>query len=81
MTYKAGLKVFTVSQLGDLPFFAFIFGALATFQTSDLTEFLPAVSAQALEYVSIASSHTALLHVNTALALCLSSAIFLKAAQ
>lgn len=39
-TYKAGLKVFFISQLGDAPFLGFIFSALGWAGTSDMAAIL-----------------------------------------
>jgi NADH-quinone oxidoreductase subunit L len=82
VTYKAGLKVFFISQLGDLPFFLFIFSLLGLFQTSEITELLPLLPGAAFDYVPLwPGSSTALLHLSTLLACCLTSAVLLKAAQ
>ncbi len=77
-SYKAGLKVFTVSQLGDMPFFIFLFCLLARTHTSALTEILPLLPLLAFEYVLVGSCGVQLL---TILGLCLQVAVFLKAAQ
>jgi NADH:ubiquinone oxidoreductase subunit 5 (subunit L)/multisubunit Na+/H+ antiporter MnhA subunit len=77
-SYKAGLKVFTVSQVGDMPFFLFLFCLLARSHTSSLAEILPTLPLLAFEYVLVAGLGIQLL---TLLGLCLQVAIFLKAAQ
>lgn len=78
-TYKAGMKVFFISQLGDLPFFAFIFLASNRFLTTDLSEILAQATLLSFEYVAF--SQTVHLHLATLLALLLSSAVLLKSAQ
>jgi NADH-quinone oxidoreductase subunit L len=77
-SYKAGLKVFFVSQVGDLPFFLFVFFMLARVQTSDIAELLSLAACLSFEYVMVGS---ATVHLNTLLSLLLQVAIFLKAAQ
>ncbi len=77
-SYKAGLKVFTVSQFGDLPFFIFLFCLLARAHTSALAEILPTLPLLAFEYIVVAGMG---IHLLTLLGLCLQVAIFLKAAQ
>jgi len=77
-TYKAGLKVFTISQVGDLPLLFFIFACFARFETTSLLEILPMLPLAALEYVYIGQTLVSLLYL---LALLLSAAVFLKAAQ
>lgn len=77
-TYKAGLKVFTISQIGDLPLFGFLFLTLSRFETSSLVEVLGLLPLAVYEYVMLAGMLVSLL---TCLALLLSQAVFLKAAQ
>jgi len=77
-SYKAGLKVFTVSQLGDLPFFLFLFCLLARLHTSALAEILPLLPLLTFEYVFLGGLCIQLL---TILGVCLQLAVFLKAAQ
>lgn len=52
-SYKAGLKVFTVSQFGDLPFFLFIFLALARAGSADVASILGVLPHTAFEYVVV----------------------------
>lgn len=76
------MKVFTVSQFGDLPFFLFIFILLARVGSSDLAEVLGLIPILAFEYVPLSLvGGTILLHLNSLLALFLQVAVFLKAAQ
>jgi len=72
------LKVFTVSQFGDLPFFIFLFCLLARTHTSSLTEVLPVLPLLSFEYVLVLGFAA---HLLTFLGLCLQVAVFLKAAQ
>ena len=81
MTYKAGLKVFVISQVGDLPFFIFILGVASFFQTSEIIELVALFPLQACEYAALSYNFFLYIHVNTCLALLLTSAILLKAAQ
>lgn len=70
--------MFTISQLGDLPFFYFYFLVLAHFGTTDLAQVLSLLPVSTFDYVLCGNT---LLHFNTILGLCLLSAILLKAAQ
>lgn len=78
-TYKAGMKVFFISQVGDLPFFAFIFLFSHRYLTTDLSEILAQVPLASFEYLCLPL--TAAAHFLTLGGLLLSSAILLKAAQ
>lgn len=77
-TYKAGLKVFTISQFGDLPLLLFIFITLSRFQTTNLFEILTVTPLFSFEFVYFSG-----LYVNVVALLCvlLSFTVFLKAAQ
>lgn len=77
-TLKAGLKVFTYSQVGDLPFFLACFLLLARAGTSDLSEILPMFPLWNFDYVACGG---VLLHFNTVFLSLLLFALFLKAAQ
>jgi len=77
-SYKAGLKVFTVSQFGDLPFFLFIFLIIARFHTTATAELLTVLPVAVFEYVLVGPISY---HYISILGLCLQVAIFLKAAQ
>jgi NADH:ubiquinone oxidoreductase subunit 5 (subunit L)/multisubunit Na+/H+ antiporter MnhA subunit len=77
-TFKAGLKVFTVSQLGDLPLFGFLVLALAQHCSSDIGELLTLAPLLAFDYLAWGGM---LVHLPTALGGLLSAAVFLKAAQ
>jgi len=77
-SFKASLKVFVISQLGDLPLFAFCFILLARVSTSDLLEILASFPGLAFDYFICGP---VLLHFNSVLALLLQTALFLKAAQ
>ena len=70
--------MFTVSQIGDLPLFLFIFILLARTGTTELAEILPALTLISFEYILIGPL---CLHLNAVLGLCLQVAVFLKAAQ
>jgi NADH:ubiquinone oxidoreductase subunit 5 (subunit L)/multisubunit Na+/H+ antiporter MnhA subunit len=50
-SYKAGLKVFSVSQLGDLPFFLFFFAVFARTGTTNVAELLATLPLLAFEYL------------------------------
>lgn len=77
-TYKAGLKVFSFSQVGDLPLFVFIFLVISHFGSTDLSEILSQLPLALFEYLFLGSF---LLSLNESLAFFLSFAVFLKAAQ
>lgn len=79
-TYKAGIKVFFVSQLGDIPLFIFAFLILNRFGTTDLAEILSQLFLVAFEYV-LFSNMQILVSFPTLAAFCLSFAVLLKAAQ
>lgn len=51
VSFKAGLKVFTVSQFGDLPFFCFLFILVARTGSSDLGEILSLIPLLNFDYV------------------------------
>lgn len=75
---KAGLKVFCISQVGDLFFFGYLFLMTQHLMTTNGLEIEALIPALAFEYIAIGPL---LVHVTTALGLCLSSAVFLKSAQ
>jgi NADH-quinone oxidoreductase subunit L len=77
-TVKAGLKVFCVSQVGDLFFFGYLFAATQYLMTTNGLELEALTPALAFEYVVWGP---ALVHLTTALAAGLTSAVFLKSAQ
>lgn len=77
-TYKAGLKVFTISQLGDFFFLIFIFFITNRYSTTNLLELLPLFNLSTAEFVSLFGINV---HYLTIMCLLLSSAVFLKAAQ
>jgi len=81
-SFKAGLKVFTVSQVGDLPLFLFTFMVLARFGSSDCNEILgliPLVAYEHIEVTVLGISYST--HSTVVLALLLQVAVCLKAAQ
>lgn len=81
-SYKAGLKVFVVSQFGDMPFFLFLFCLLGRVGTADIGEILALLPLLAFEFVPISlGSNVLMLHLVTLLGFLLQTAIFLKAAQ
>lgn len=74
--------MFTVSQLGDLPLFVFVFLLLARVGSSDLAEVLSTLPQLAFEYlVWTPGGFTCAVHLLTLLGLALQVAVFLKAAQ
>lgn len=77
-TYKAGLKVFTVSQVGDFFFLMFIFFTIGRYGTSSLVELLPLFALSCTEFILVWKFYVSFL---TVLGLLLSSAVLLKAAQ
>lgn len=79
-TYKAGIKVFFISQLGDVPFFAFIFITINRFGTTDFTEIFSQLPLISFEYVYIQSINT-LISLPSCLCVLLSFSLLLKSAQ
>jgi len=79
-TYKAGIKVFFISQLGDVPLFVFAFLMINRFGTTDLSEILSQLALVAFEYV-IFVNFNLLCSFPALAAFCLSFAVLLKAAQ
>lgn len=77
-TYKAGLKVFTISQIGDLPFLAFIFFMFNRTQTTNVFELLTLTPLFCFDFLSLGGIQ---LNLITCLGFLLSFAVFLKAAQ
>lgn len=78
-TYKAGMKVFFISQLGDLPLFAFVFLMSNRFLTTDLSEILAQLPLISFEFIRFWGGFYA--HNASFMALLLSSAVLLKSAQ
>lgn len=79
-TYKAGIKVFFISQLGDIPLFIFIFLLLNRFGTTDLTEILSQLFLVSFEYILI-EKFGCLCNFAGLAAFFLSFALLLKSAQ
>jgi NADH:ubiquinone oxidoreductase subunit 5 (subunit L)/multisubunit Na+/H+ antiporter MnhA subunit len=77
-TVKAGLKVFCVSQVGDVFFFGYLFLATQYLMTTNGLEIEALMPALAFEYVIWGP---VLAHLTTLLAAGLTSAVFLKSAQ
>jgi NADH:ubiquinone oxidoreductase subunit 5 (subunit L)/multisubunit Na+/H+ antiporter MnhA subunit len=77
-SYKAGLKVFSISQLGDLPLFCFFFLMVAQFGTTDLAEILSGLPLALFDVLQVGPF---LISFCEAAAALLSAAVFLKAAQ
>lgn len=77
-TFKAGLKVFNVSQVGDFPFLFFIFILYARVGTTSVPELLATLPLLAHEYIILGPLCTSL---TTLLATLLSFAVLLKSAQ
>jgi NADH-quinone oxidoreductase subunit L len=78
VSFKAGMKVFTVSQFGDLPLFLFLFLILARLGSADLAEILGLLPTLSFEYLALGG---VLIHLTSLLGLLLQVAVFLKAAQ
>jgi len=77
-SYKAGLKVFTISQVGDLPFFLFFFFIFARTGVTNVAELLPTLPLLAFEYLVCGG---VCFHYLSVLGVLLQMALFLKAAQ
>ena len=77
-TVKAGLKVFCVSQVGDLFFFGYLFLATQVLMTSNGLEVDALAPALAFDYVVWGP---VLAHLPTLMGAGLTSAVFLKSAQ
>lgn len=81
-SFKAGLKVFTVSQVGDLPLFLFTFLLLARTGSSDCGEIIGLLPLISFDYLSLTLfGFSTCLHLTTVLGLLLQVAVCLKAAQ
>ena len=79
-TYKAGIKVFFISQLGDIPFFAFIFFLINRFGTTDFTEIFSQIFLIAFEYLYIPNLNV-LISLPACLSFLLTFSLLLKSAQ
>ena len=79
-TYKAGIKVFFISQLGDVPLFVFVFLLVNRFGSTDLTEITGQFFLLSFEYLFFPSVGL-LLSFPSLAAFCASFALLLKAAQ
>ena len=77
-TVKAGLKVFCVSQVGDVFFFGYLFTMTQYLMSTNCLEIEALLPLLAFEYVFIGP---ACVHLSSLLALGLTSAVFLKSAQ
>ena len=77
-SYKAGLKVFAISQVGDVPFFGFIQLVLTWAQTTSVPEILQRLP---LEKHSFFNMGNLVIPLTEVFAFLLSSAILLKSAQ
>lgn len=77
-SYRAGLKVFAVSQAGDLPIFVFIFWVSSFFGTTGLLGLGPRLGELSFAYISIGGF---LVNSATAMGLAISFALILKGAQ
>jgi NADH:ubiquinone oxidoreductase subunit 5 (subunit L)/multisubunit Na+/H+ antiporter MnhA subunit len=77
-TVKAGLKVFCVSQVGDLFFFAYLFLATQYLMSTSGLEIEALLPLLAFEYVAVGPTY---IHLSSVLAFGLTSAVFLKSAQ
>ena len=79
-SYKAAIKVFFISQIGDLPFFTFFFLLMYKFNTTDLTEIQSQVFLLSFDYI-IFSNLNIIVSFSFLLSFLLSSAVLLKSAQ
>ena len=77
-TYKAGLKVFVISQIGDFPFVVGLLLLLALFETSDFGQILGSWPLWVNAYFQLGPC---LVSVLGTISLLTSVALFLKAAQ
>lgn len=77
-TYKAGLKVFTISQVGDFFLLGFLFVLLSRFNVTSLAELLPLMPILACDYFIFAGVAFSFLGL---LGLLLLGGVLLKAAQ
>lgn len=77
-TVKAGLKVFCVSQVGDMFFFGYLFIMTQYLMSTNCLEIEALLPLLAFEYVFIGP---VCVHLSSLLALGLTSAVFLKSAQ
>jgi NADH:ubiquinone oxidoreductase subunit 5 (subunit L)/multisubunit Na+/H+ antiporter MnhA subunit len=77
-TVKAGLKVFCISQVGDLFFFCYLFLATQYLMSTSCLELEAIIPMLAFEYVNVGPTFV---HLGTLMATCLTSAVFLKSAQ
>jgi len=78
-TYKAGMKVFTISQFGDLPLLLGLFLLASRGGTTAITDILGVIPKAAHEYSVIPIYGP--IHVLSVIGYCLTFAVFLKAAQ
>lgn len=79
-SYKASMKVFVISQLGDIPFFFFFFLLISRFSTTDLFEIQGQLFFLSFEYIQLFNLNF-FLNFGCFLSLLLIFAIFLKSAQ
>ena len=79
-SYKAAIKVFFISQVGDLPFFLFFFLLMYRFNTTDLSEIQSQVFLICFDYI-ILSSFNVVISFSFLLSFLLSFAVLLKSAQ
>lgn len=77
-TVKAGLKVFTISQVGDVFFFGYLFMATQYLMSTSGLELEALVPLLAFEYLRVGPTYV---HLTTLLGVGLTSAVFLKSAQ
>ena len=75
-SYKAAIKVFFISQIGDLPFFTFFFLLMYKFNTTDLTEIQSQVFLLSFDYI-IFSNLNIIVSFSFLLSFLLSSAVLL----
>lgn len=79
-SYKASIKVFFISQLGDLPFFFFIFLIINRFNTTDLFEIQAYTFIILFEYINFLNFNI-FISFSFLLSFLLSFSLLLKSAQ
>lgn len=79
-SYKAAIKVFFISQLGDLPFFFFFFLLIYKFNTTDLFEINSQIFLILFDYI-IFTNFNLIISFSFLLSFLLSFSVLLKSAQ
>jgi NADH-quinone oxidoreductase subunit L len=79
-SYKASMKVFFISQIGDLPFFCFFFLLIYKFNTTDLFEINSQIFLILFDYIFF-ENFNIIISFSFLLSFLLSFAVLLKSAQ